>query len=312
MLPSIRDKQERILLRVSTFFNKMLAIRIMECVIKHAICIFLCLLLTASVCYAEEDPGECIIHFLDVGQGDAAIIQCGGQTLMIDGGDKDSNQFVYSYLKVSLHLNYLDYIIATHPHDDHVKGLATALVGCKVGTVYSPVTEYDGEGFGDFLKQLSNRNATITVPHRGDTFMVGGATVTFLSEPKPEWDMNDQSLVVKIQFGNTSFIFTGDAAWDAEQDLLNSSLDLKADLLKIGHHGSVTSSCQAFLEAVKPTYAIISVGSDNKYGHPAQETLMRLQHIYASVFRTDKHGTIICISNGETLGFKMSKKSGKW
>lgn len=278
------------------------------------LCIIICIVFLLPVFGCAEDSIEetLVVHFLDIGQGDAAIIQCGGQTLMIDGGDTEGNQFIYSYMKGTLNLEYLDYIIATHPHDDHVKGLATALVVCDVGTVYSPVTEYDGEGFLDFQKKLEERNAVITIPHRGDSFTVGKATVTFLSDPQPEWDMNDQSLVVKVVFGETSFLFTGDAAWDTEQDMLNNGIDLTATVLKVGHHGSVTSSCQEFLDAVNPKYAVISVGQDNKYGHPANETITKLQRMNISVFRTDKHGTIVFNSDGTNMGIVMSKKNRKW
>ena len=280
---------------------------------KRLLCFLLCLFLLPAFSTGEESTAAetLVVHFLDVGQGDAAIVQCGGQTLMIDGGDRDSNQFIYSYL-TELGLDHLDYIIATHPHDDHVKGLATALVVCDVGTVYSPVTEFEGDGFHDLTVKLTDRGLDFTVPHRGDSFMLGNATVTFLTEPDPAWGMNDQSLMVKITFGNTSFLFTGDAAWEAEQDALASGIDLHADVLKIRHHGSSTSTSQAFLDAVKPTYAIISVGAGNKYGHPAEETLLKLTHMYVSVFRTDRHGTIVCTSDGENLGFVMTKKNGKW
>lgn len=270
------------------------------------------LLLPALSSGEESTAAETlVIRFLDVGQGDAALLQCGGQTLMIDGGDRDANQFIFSCLR-DLGLSRLDYVIATHPHDDHVKGLATALVVCEAGTVYSPVTEAEGEGFQDLQKKLAERGGTITVPHRGETFTLGSATVTFLTEPQPGWSLNDQSLMVKVVFGNTAFIFTGDAAWDAEQDALASGFDLKADILKVGHHGSVTSTSQAFLDAVQPQYAIISVGAGNKYDHPANETLMKFQHMNVNVFRTDVHGTIICTSDGEKIAFQMSKKNRKW
>ncbi len=281
---------------------------------KRLLCFLLCILFLPVLCASGEGTASetLTVHFLDVGQGDAAILQCGGQTLMIDGGDRNANRLVYSYLTETLHLDRLDYVIATHPHDDHVKGLATALTVCAAGTVYSPVTEFDGEGFRDFLQKLDEQGTEITVPHRGDAFMLGSASVTFLSEPSGEWDMNDQSLVTRIVFGNTSFLFTGDAAWDAEQDLLESGTDLSATLLKVGHHGSATSTCQAFLEAVHPACAVISVGAGNRYGHPAEETLMRLEHMNVSVFRTDRLGTILCRSNGESLSFEMTKKNGKW
>ena len=145
---------------------------------KRLLCLLLCILFLPAFCAGEESTAveTLVVHFLDVGQGDAAIIQCGGQTLMIDGGDRDSNQFLYSYMK-DLGLEYLDFVIATHPHDDHVKGLATALVLCNAGTVYSPVTEYDGDGFRDLTDKLTDRGLDFTVPHRGDSFMLGSATV---------------------------------------------------------------------------------------------------------------------------------------
>ena len=281
---------------------------------KKLLCILIFIVLLHAYSFAEDKaiPEMLTVHFLDIGQGDASIIQCGGQTLLIDGGDKEGNQFLYSYMKGTLNLEYLDYIIATHPHDDHVKGLATALVVCDVGTVYSPVTEYDGEGFLDFQKKLEERNAVITIPNRGDSFTVGSATVIFLSNPQMEWDMNDQSLVVKVVFGETSFLFTGDAAWETEQEMLSSGIDLTATVLKVGHHGSATSSCQEFLNAVNPKYAVISVGQGNKYGHPADKTIMKLQRMNVSVFRTDKHGTIVFNSDGTNMGIVMSKKNRKW
>ena len=279
---------------------------------KRLLCFLLCVVILPLSCIAEEESTKetLVVHFLDIGQGDAAILQCGNQTLMIDGGDKDGNQFVYTYMKATLNIEYLDYIIATHPHDDHVKGLATALVVCDVGTVFSPVTEYDGEGFLDFQKKLEERDAVITIPHRGDSFSLGSATVTFLTEPQPEWDMNDQSLVVQVVFGSTSFLFTGDASWDAEQDILSSGIDIHSSVLKVGHHGSSTSSSQAFLDAVRPQYAVISVGQDNKYGHPAEETIMKLQRMHTSVFRTDIHGTIVFSSDGTNMGITMTNR--KW
>lgn len=276
-------------------------------------CFLLCLLFLAGLCFGEEAYSDkLVIQYLDVGQGDAIIIQCGGKTLMIDGGDRDSNQFIYSYLKNTLQLDYIDYMISTHPHDDHVKGLATALVVCDAGTIYSPVTEYDGDGFRDFMGKVSERGKAITIPRRGESFMLGGATVAFLSDPHEGWKTNDQSLVVKITFGITSFLFMGDAEGEAEIELIESGQDLKADILKVGHHGSVSSSTPAFIDAVKPAYAIISVGENNVYGHPDEEVLHTLRNRYVNIYRTDKHGTIICTSDGEKLSFQMLKKNRKW
>ncbi len=260
--------------------------------------------LFACRCLAEEQILEA--HFLDVGQGDAAIIQCGGQTLMIDGGDKDHSKFVYEYLK-DLGITRIDYMISTHPHDDHVYGLATALQACDVGIVYSPVTGFDGKGFESFQNKLQEKGAEITVPHRGDTFSLGGAVVTFLSEPQNWWNLNDMSIVVRVEFGECAFLFTGDAGLNAEQDLLSSGMDLRANVLKVGHHGGLDATSKAFVEAVNPQYAIISVGENNKFGHPAEDTLRQLQRSMVNVFRTDIHGTILCFSDGKNLGFVMTQ-----
>lgn len=256
---------------------------------------------------AAAASAELTVHFLDVGQGDAAILECDGQVLMIDGGDRSANQFVYSYLR-DLGIDYIDYMISTHPHDDHVQGLATALVLCDVGTVYSPVADDPGSGFQDFKAKLEERNAEITVPHRGDSFNLGTAVVTFVSEPQDSWSMNDRSLVVLVKYDDITFLFTGDAAWEAEYDMLASGIDLQADVLKVGHHGSATSTSKEFLAAVDPAYAIISVGEDNKFGHPAKETLLMLQRDNISVFRTDIQGTIVCSVTGDAIGFKMTKR----
>ena len=162
--------------------------------------------------YAETQD-ELVVYFLDVGQGDAALVQCGGQSLLIDGGDRNANQFIYSFLQNTLQIDYLDYVIATHPHDDHTKGLAAALSACNVGVAYAPVSSYDSDGFNDFLKKLGEQDKEITIPQRGDTFSLGAATVTFLSNPNLDWDVNDWSLVVKITLGVNYYPENGHGFW---------------------------------------------------------------------------------------------------
>ena len=228
---------------------------------------------------------------------------------MIDGGDRNASQFIYSYLK-SIDVKRLDYIIATHPHDDHIEGLAAALVACDAGILYSPILGMESEIFQELTRKAKDKNVMIKVPKRGETFTVGDAIITFLSNVHPDWDLNNQSIVIRMDYGSTSFLFTGDAAWEEEQDLLE--MNIKADVLKVGHHGAATSTSQEFLDAVHPTFAVISVGADNKYGHPAQETLGKLQRLDVAVFRTDRQGTIICTSDGENLNFVTTKKNRKW
>ena len=266
-----------------------------------------CMLLFMTV----HSSAQIIVQFLDVGQADAAIVVCDNEILMIDGGNAADSQFIYSYLSNTLNIEHIDYMVSTHPHEDHVGGLAAALNACTVGTVYSPVKEYDDKPFNSFLKYVTEQGKEIVIPRRGDTFNVGGAIVTFLSEADESFDTNNASLVLRIDYGKISFLFTGDIEMEAEDALLTSGVNLKATILKVGHHGSRSSSSEAFLAAVSPQYAVISVGTDNTYGHPAQETLNRLVLAHATVLRTDKHGTIIFTSDGEKLGLQLTPRKGR-
>ena len=247
------------------------------------------------------------IHFLDVGQGAAAIIQCDGEVMMFDGGSAGNSSFIYSYLQNTLGLEHIDVMVASHPHEDHIGGLSGALNACSVGTIYSPVTEYDSKQFSSLLKYAGKQGLSLTVPSVGDTFTIGSATATFLSPAKAYDNTNDLSLVVRIVYGDTSFLFTGDAEWDAEHDMVDAGIELSSTLLSVGHHGSNTSSSYVFLREVMPEYAVISVGKDNSYGHPSEDTLSRLRDVGALVYRTDLQGTITCNSDGHTLSFETEK-----
>lgn len=249
------------------------------------------------------------IHFLDVEQADSAIVICDGNVLMIDGGNSSDSDLVFSYLKKTLKLDHLDYMIATHPHEDHIGGLAGALNACTVGKIYSPITEYNSRPFQSLKKYANKQGVAITIPAVGDSFELGSASVQFISPSKDYKDINNLSLVVRITYGNTSFLFTGDAKTEAEHDMVDSHYELESTLLKVGHHGSETSSSYVFLRDVMPNYAIISVGDHNKYGHPTEATLSRLSDAGAIIYRTDLHGTIICSSDGNTLSFSTEKNA---
>ena len=194
-------------------------------------------------------------------------------------------------------------MIASHPHADHVGGLAAALNACPVGVLYTPVTEYETKTWQSVIKYAEAQGTPILIPEPGEQLALGGATVDIL---EPIWysnNMNDLSLIVKITYGSTSFLFTGDAEWDEEHDLIEAGIDLSADVLKVAHHGSDTSTSYVFLREVAPTYAVISVSKESQYGHPHSETLNRLEDAGVIVYRTDIQGTIECFSDGETISF---------
>ena len=283
-------------------------VRIMKRIIGILLSIaMMCMMLCATAACGEESGFS--IHFIDVGQADAAVILCDGEVLMIDGGNVGDSSLIYSYLTRTLGLDHIDYMIGTHAHEDHIGGLAAALNACTVGRVYSPVTAYDSEAFRDFKRYAENQVGSLTIPSVGDSFNVGSAEVQFLSPAHQYDDTNDTSIVVRIVYGNTSFLFTGDAGWEPEHDMVESGYDLSATLLKVGHHGSNTSSSYVFLREIMPQYAVISVGEGNSYGHPTEDTLSRLRDAGAIVYRTDLQGNIICYSDGNSLTFVTEKEA---
>ena len=255
-----------------------------------------------------SQAGTLTVTWLDVGQGDAAVIQCGGQTMLIDGGKPEKSSYIYVWLQQH-GLSYLDVIVATHVDADHIGGLSGALNYASVGTAYCPVTTGTTETFQSFVKYLAQRGKQITVPTAGETFALGGAQVQILGPLHSAEDSNDNSIVLKLSFGATSFLFTGDAERAEEQDLLNAGVNLQSTVLKVGHHGSDTSTSYPFLRAVAPQYAVISVGAGNSYGHPTEAVLSRLRDAGVTTFRTDMQGEITAVSDGQTVNFSTAKNA---
>lgn len=263
-------------------------------------------LAAGSTCAAQA--GTLTVTWLDVGQGDAAVIQCGGQAMLIDGGKPEKSSYIYAWLQQH-DLRYLDVIVATHVDADHIGGLSGALNYASVGTAYCPVTTGTTETFQSFVKYLAQRGKQITVPTAGETFALGGAQVQILGPLRRAEDSNDNSIVLKVSFGATSFLFTGDAERAEEQDLLNAGVNLQSTVLKVGHHGSDTSTSYPFLRAVAPQYAVISVGTGNSYGHPTEAVLSRLRDAGVTTFRTDMQGEITAVSDGQTVNFSTAKNA---
>ncbi|MBQ5746606.1 MAG: MBL fold metallo-hydrolase [Clostridia bacterium] len=252
-----------------------------------------------------KDDSTFEILFIDVGQADSALILCDGKSMLIDGGNRGDSNVIYTVLK-KRNVTHLDYIVATHAHEDHIGGLPGALNFATVGTVFSPVTYYDSDTFRNFLKYVEERDSFITIPEVGDSFELGSAKVEILAVNTLD-DTNNTSIVLKITYGETSFLFTGDAEREVEEVLVNSGADLSSTVLKVGHHGSETSTSYLFLREIMPEYAIISVGEGNSYGHPADNTLSRLRDADVKVFRTDLQGDITVTSDGKTVSVKAMK-----
>ena len=246
------------------------------------------------------------VRFIDVGQADAALVQCDGSAMLIDGGNVGDSSRIVSILKAQ-DLTALDAVVCTHAHEDHVGGLAGALHQAAAAHVYAPQREYDSDAFRAFLKYTEAQGREVEIPEAGTQFSLGSAEVSFLGPVRDYEETNNTSLVLRVVYGETSFLFTGDMEREAEADLLADGAELKSTVLKVGHHGSDTSSSYPFLRAVAPEYAVISVGAGNSYGHPTDDVLSRLRDCGAAVYRTDLQGDILCTSDGRAVTFTTAR-----
>lgn len=240
------------------------------------------------------------VHYLDVGQADCALLECDGEYILIDGGNIGDSNMVVSYLEQA-GVEELKAVICSHAHEDHVGGLPGVLAVYPTAAVYAPTRTYASDCFDDFVYYTDQQGLSITIPEVGETITFGQARAEVLGPVKSYPETNDTSLVLMVTYGDNRFLFTGDMETTAERDLLESGTDLKADVLKAGHHGSDTSTSYHFLYECAPDHVVISVGTDNKYGHPGSETLSRLQDADAVIYRTDLLGTIIAHSDGKQI-----------
>lgn len=214
----------------------------------------------------EALKSELTVHFIDVGQADAAVLQCEDDTMIIDGGNVADSSLIIACLK-KLNIENIDYMICTHAHEDHVGGLSAPISVMPVGALYAPVTESDSKAYQTFKQKVADQNSEIMHPVNYERLSLGSARVEILASPTSADNLNNTSIILKVTHGNKSFLFTGDAEREEEQTLLDKGL-LKSDVLKVGHHGSDTSASYPFLREVMPEYAVISVGKGNSLRTP--------------------------------------------
>ena len=259
---------------------------------------------TQSTPTSTQVNGTMQVHYIDVGQADSILIKASdGTAVLIDGGNNPDGPNVVNYLK-SQQVKELAAVIATHPHEDHIGGLDTVIKSFPVKAVYMPNASTTTKTFEDFVTAVTASGAKRIQAKAGVTLDVPGLTGQFLAPNGSGYeDLNNYSAVLRLTFGKITFLFTGDAGEISESEMLKSGQNVKADVLKVGHHGSSTSTSSAFLKAVSPKYAIISVGAGNDYGHPAASTLSKFSGSGVQVFRTDQDGTIVATCDGETVTF---------
>lgn len=237
------------------------------------------------------------VHYIDVGQGDCELICCDGEYMLIDAGIPSAGDTVVEYLE-NHSIDKLTYLVCTHPHADHCGGLDAVVENIEVETVFTSPYIGENKSYEYFENAVYAAGLDFTVPELGEVFYLGEAKFRFLGPLEDYENVNDDSLVMRLEYGDTSFLFTGDMTSTAERDLLDEGLKVDCDVLKVGHHGSSGSSCYQFLYEAAPTIGVISCAVGNDYGHPHKETISRLSDAGVTVYRTDLDGTVIIFSDG--------------
>lgn len=253
--------------------------------------------------------GQLKVHFIDVGQADSILIQNGDKSMLIDAGNNPDGDDVVNYIK-GLGIKKLDVVVGTHAHEDHIGGMDTVIKSFDIGQIIMPKAGNTTKTFEDVLTAIANKGLKITSPVPGTEIKLNSATVKIVAPNGSDYkDLNDSSVAIKLTFGENSFMFMGDAEAVSEKQILGKGFDIKADLLKVGHHGSSSSTTQEFLNAVNPKYAVISVAKGNDYEHPHKPTMDKLKAKGIKVYRTDELGTIVATSDGKNITFNTKEGS---
>lgn len=286
---------------------------------KNKLFIFTCLLIFSfiSIGCIEDDSGyvsligseqtgttiegDLVVHFIDVGQGDSILIEMpNGNTMLIDGGSRGEGDTVTEYLN-QLDVSTINVMVATHPHEDHIGGLNDVLSNFDVQQVYDPGVAHTSQTYENYILEIDAQNIDFNIGRAGQNIEMDPNIDIEIISPEiiDEDELNDNSIVIKMTYHDVSFLFTGDAESPPENAMVQN-YNVDATILKVGHHGSSSSTSHTFLNEVSPEVAIISVGADNNYGHPTQTTLNKLESVGAYVYRTDIDGTVIVSTDGYT------------
>jgi competence protein ComEC len=262
---------------------------------------------TATTETLQKDTGL-RVHYVDVNQADGMILECDGEFAVIDAGYPESGPVMVEYLR-DLGAQELELVVGTHPHGDHIGGLPDVLDAYPTDTVWTSQLPYSNDYVRDFEGAVRAQGIQLEMPRPGEVFQLGSATIHVVGPVKLQYeDANNLSLVLMVEHGDNRFLFTGDMEELAEHELLEAGVDLKADVLKVGHHGSYSSTGYRFLREVAPTYAVISCGAANDYGHPHEVTMSRLEDADTIIFRTDRMYTITAESDGTDIEFTWENR----
>ncbi len=253
----------------------------------------------------DENPLQ--VHYIDVGQGDSSLIQYNGENILIDSGYRSESDNVINFLDKK-DVNSIKYIVATHPHSDHIGGLAEIIDTFEVENIIMPLVSNNTNDFENLLDAIDNNNVKVILPKNDYRFDIDDCIFQIVSFDNKNYDnLNDQSIVIRVSYENASFLFTGDIEADAETDIAMQDNNISSTVLKVAHHGSDTSSTKTFLEKVQPKVSIISVGENNDYSHPSEQILDRLYKTSEYVFRTDLNGNISIYTDGYTMNIMVEK-----